>query len=299
MQQFTVSKRNGELRFNDKGGYESRNASCIWCIKQANLRFDWDDFGEITIHTGDYEHSLSDYTFSKQNSAGRTVPDFNFHAWPEVGIDDYETTAHVVHESGQVAYRQHKVGWIGNLSTCNTRLVMFNIGRANPSLFDIMDMKWVHSGHIKLHGTRYISLPDLVAEYSMLIDIEGRGYSGRLKYLLWSHRPLLLVDRPHREFFFDSFQPWVHYIPVDRTCSDLLEKVQWCVDNYPDALEMAERAYQQSCESLTRQACYNQWDLIISNWRRDCTNVVRDDDSSMKGHSRDQAWSDPSPHIPI
>lgn len=270
MQQFTVAKRNGQLQYMDQGGYESRNASCIWCINQANSHFDWEDFPELTIHTGDYEQSISEHTFSKQNSTIRTVPDFNFHAWPEVGIDDYERTIGAVHERGLQPAAQHKVGWIGNLHTCGTRQVLYEIGRLHPVFFDICDMQWSISGQTKLDSSRYISLPDLVAEYSILIDIEGNGYSGRLKYLLWSHRPLLLVDRPHREFFFDAFEPWVHYIPVDRYCTDLLEKAQWCVENYPQALQIAERAYQKSCEMLTRLACYKQWDRVISEWRSRC-----------------------------
>jgi hypothetical protein len=278
MQQFTVAKRNGVMQYTDMGGYESRNASCIWCINQANLHFGWDDFPELTIHTGDYEPSPTVYTFSKHNSTVRTVPDFNFHAWPEVGIDDYEQTVDAVHERGLQPAVQHKVGWIGSLHTCATRQAMFDIGRRRPDLFDIREMQWTNSGQTRLGSTQYISLPDLVAEYSILVDIEGNGYSGRLKYLLWSHRPLLLVDRPHREFFFDAFEPWVHYIPVDRTCSDLLEKAQWCVDHYPEAMQMAERAYQKSRETLTRLACYRQWDRVVAEWRRvaqQCTKPER------------------------
>lgn len=273
MQQFTVAKRNGELKYNDLGGYESRNASCIWCINQSNSLFQWDDFPELTIHTGDYEPSLSAHTFSKRHSTVRTVPDFNFHAWPEVGIDDYEQTIGAIHERGLQPARQHKVGWIGNLSTCSTRQTLFDIGRRHPDLFDICDMQWVRSGQTRLGSTRYISLPDLVAEYSILVDIEGNGYSGRLKYLLWSHRPLLLVDRPHREFFSDAFEPWVHYIPVDRSCADLLEKAQWCVDHFQEALQIAERAYQKSCEMLTRLACFRQWDRVIAQWRSSSATV--------------------------
>jgi len=110
-----------------------------------------------------------------------------------------------------------------------------------------------------------ISTTDLVKTYSLLIDIEGCGYSGRLKHLLWSHRPLLLVDRPHKEFFFEHLKEWVHYIPVKRDLSDLIEKTKWCIDNYDKALIIAENAFQFSKVYLTRDACYDKWNDIITN----------------------------------
>lgn len=51
-------------------------------------------------------------------------------------------------------------------------------------------MHWIKSQNIRLDNSQYISMPDLVRKYSILIDIEDSGYSGRLKYLLLSHRPV-------------------------------------------------------------------------------------------------------------
>jgi hypothetical protein len=110
----------------------------------------------------------------------------------------------------------------------------------------------------------YISTPELVKKYSILIDIEGGGYSGRLKHLLWSHRPLLLVDRPHKEYFFKYLKEWEHYIPVKRDLEDIVEKTKWCLDNYEAALKIAENAYQFCQTYLTRDACFKEWDKIIT-----------------------------------
>ena len=98
----------------------------------------------------------------------------------------------------------------------------------------------------------------------MLIDIEGFGYSGRLKYLLWSHRPVLLVDRPHKEFFFEFLKEWEHYIPVKRDLSDLLEKTKWCLDHCEESQAIAENAFQFSKIHLTRDACFDKWNEIVA-----------------------------------
>ena len=68
---------------------------------------------------------------------------------------------------------------------------------------EIMSMKWTSSDNIKLNSTKYISTPELVRRYSILIDIEGAGYSGRVKHLLWSHRPLIIVDRSIKNIFIN------------------------------------------------------------------------------------------------
>lgn len=145
------------------------------------------------------------------------------------------------------------------------RTKLLEIGNNNKDLFDIFDMYWINSGNIRLNSNKYISTPELVKKYSILIDIEGNGYSGRVKHLLWSHRPLLLVDRPHKEFFFEFLKEWEHYIPVKRDLSDLIEKTKWCLENYDKALIIAENAFQFSKLYLTRDACYDKWNNIICN----------------------------------
>ena len=126
-------------------------------------------------------------------------------------------------------------------------------------------MQWIRSNPSKLIGTTYLSMPELVKRYSILIDVEGGGWSARLKFMLWSHRPLMLVDRPHKEYFFEHLVPWVHYIPVKRDMSDLVEKTQWCFDNYGKALAIAENAYNFSKQHLTREACYAQWNKVVTS----------------------------------
>jgi hypothetical protein len=263
---FCFSKINGKLIFEDLGGYETRNPSTFCVIQKADEKYNWNDFTEIKIYTSDYENNDNDYTYSKQNSYNNLVPDWIFHSWPEVGINDYETFVKEIDDSGLNNYEINKVGWIGNTGTNFRRKTLLEISNNNKELFDIFDMNWVPSGNTILNSTKYISTPELVKRYSILIDIEGNGYSGRLKHLLWSHRPLLIVDRPHKEFFFEFLKEWEHYIPVKRDLSDLIEKTKWCIDNYDKALQLAENAYQFSKLHLTRNACYDKWNnVIISN----------------------------------
>jgi len=114
---FYVSKINRKLIFNDLGGYETRNPSTFWCIQKADEKYNWVDFNEIKIHTGDFEQNDNDYTYSKKNNYNKLVPDFTFHAWPQVGINDYEQLVKEISNAGLNNYEINKVGWIGNVNT--------------------------------------------------------------------------------------------------------------------------------------------------------------------------------------
>ena len=262
---FSVSKINNKLIFKDLGGYETRNPSTFWSLQKADEKYNWDDFNEIIIHTGDYEQNNNHYTYSKKDNYNNLVPDFNFHSWTQVGINDYDTCVKEIDNAGLTKYEINKVGWIGNKNTNIMRQKLLEIGNNNKELFDFFDMQWLPSNTNQLNSTKFISLPDLVNKYKILIDIEGIGFSARLKYLLWSRRPVLLVDRPHKEYFFEYLKEWEHYIPVKRDLSDLIEKTQWIFNNYETALQIAENAYQFSKIYLTRDACYKQWDHLIKN----------------------------------
>jgi len=263
---FIVRKVDGVLSHQILGGYESRNESTLWCIQKADAIYHWSDFKDLFIHTGDFEFDSNEYTYSKQNAYYRTVPDFNFHAWPQVGIDDYETFVRDIDEAGKSPALVNKVGWIGNINTKPVRANLFAFGEKNADVCDILDCGnwWKNPESVHLNSKQYISTPDLVRTYSILLDIEGSGYSGRLKHLLWSHRPVLLVDRPHKEFFFKYLNEWEHYIPVKQDLSDLLQQIRWCIDHPERARKIAENAYKFSQKHLTREACYKEWNKIIT-----------------------------------
>lgn len=262
----TVRKQNGVLLCHDPGSGQSRNPSTIWCIKEADKRYNWKDFPEFSVYTNDCDGSPQHYSYSKV-TYDRLVPDFNFHAWPESGVHDYAECVAQIDRNGKHPPEVHKVGWIGSLDTSHVRRALHQISQDHTSIMDIISCGswWNVPGSIQMQCTKYISTPDLTKTYAALIDMEGAGYSGRLKHLLWSHRPLLLVERPYKEYFMEYLQEWVHYIPVQRDLSDVVEKTQWCLQNYEDACKIAENAYIFASEFLTREACYKKWNDIICN----------------------------------
>lgn len=181
-------------------------------------------------------------------------PDWTFVRWPDSNIPCYEATRNEVMAAGGAEPKTEKACWFGNMnSPLNdaveylTRPRLVRIGGENT---DIMEVRHVYPP-LPAHHPDYRSMPDLVREYRAMIDIGGNGYSGRIKWLLFSRRPIVMVDRFYVEYFHDDLRPWEHYIPVRMDLSDLVEKVRWTLGHKEEAREMAERALSFAMENFT------------------------------------------------
>ena len=158
---FTVEKKDGLLIFESYGGYQSRNSSTIWCIENADKIYNWSDFKKIKIITNDGYSENGDYTYSTSNTDfSKVIPDFNFCHWSESGIHDYEDTIHEIEKAGP--YEINKVGWVGNIETNTNRVKLCGLGSWHPDDLDILSINWANK-------TNYISLPNLVKKYSILV----------------------------------------------------------------------------------------------------------------------------------
>ena len=88
-------------------------------------------------------------------------------------------------------------------------------------------------------------------KYWALLDIGGNGYSGRLKFLLFSKRPILIVERDYVEFFHNDLQPYVHYIPVDKDLANLVTQVEWMQRNPQECDTIAHNAFDYATTHFT------------------------------------------------
>lgn len=180
-------------------------------------------------------------------------PDGFFYKWKMqrdfLSCFEWEAIIQQIIEAGEQTPSIDKTAWFGNIHTTkkakegHTRLNLKKIGDKNKKLFDIVQSSK------KNHKT----MSDQVRDYRFLIDVGGHGYSGRLKYLLFSRRPLLLVDRFHVEYFHLELKPFIHYIPVKNDLSDLLEKEKWARDNEMESLNIANNCFDFAKENLKKE----------------------------------------------
>ena len=78
------------------------------------------------------------------------------------------------------------------------------------------------------------------SKYKYLVNIDGHVSSFRLSSELSMGCCILLVESNYKLWFTDFLKPYVHYIPVKKDLSDLIEKIKWCKDNDNKCKEIVE-----------------------------------------------------------
>jgi hypothetical protein len=218
-----------------------------------------EDFPEIMFNLDDHgskiwpkkEHSMCYH----KNQPERKIfcgPDWTFWHWPSSKVENSFEVFEKICIAGESKAQINKVAWFGNIKIGRaespekkTRPLLANYFCPKfPDRFDF------HSGG--RNGEVYMSMPEMTKKYSALLDIGGAGYSGRLKFLLFSNRPLLLVDREYVEYFHDDLVPFEHYIPVKIDLSDLLEKHDWILNNQTHSLKIAQKAKEFAIKNFTK-----------------------------------------------
>lgn len=251
-------------------GYQSRNFATIHMLTEALKGISVVDLmkkKKISIWTEDLLNNerLSGinlaYCSQSEQESVLLIPDFIFWYWPEIGVPDYTSLTSAMVEAGKNRHLFDEVFWIGNPKVHPSRQKLIVLGQTIPNT-KFIDISWV-SHELPEHmpsdtamttkDGRFVSLPDH-CNYRFLVDVEGRGYSGRLKILMFSNRPIFVQHRPWVEFYVKDLKPFVHYIPVSRSLEDLADMIEWAKCHESECLEIAANAQAFALEKLTRQA---------------------------------------------
>lgn len=257
-----------DLIVKDRGGADSRHAATLSLFRDVftlyapefvGCRF---DFFVCSFDNPESCNDLAKYvphvlTYSVTDNCLPNIiaiPDFIFGGWPEIGIHDYTATTKAIAQAGQQPPQRDQIFWIGNAEMHETRRALLQIGAQHPDSMNFIGMQW-HKDHAGggQQPSVYVSLPDHAA-YSMLLDIRGSGYSGRLKLLMHAGRPLFLVERPFKEFFFKHLRPFEHYMPVRTDLSDLAHRVEEVRGHPGLAQRLGQGAASFAAQYLTRAA---------------------------------------------
>jgi hypothetical protein len=238
-------------------GFQSRNQSILSMILNVFETPKTEEIKRITIYTGDYPKSFNNDSFyfcvDKKSKLSRCIPDFTFYHWREAGIVSYIKVRQELLQNSYQPHKYNKLFWAGNIETHDTRKLFLAKFKKLNELFEIHDIK----PDVK-NMKRYTLLEHL--EYKYLIDIQGNGYSGRLKFLLHSGRLLFIQDRKWKTYYHYELIPFVHFIPVAEDFSDLLMKIEWAENNETESLKIVKNARQFAIVNL-------DFDTVLENLR--------------------------------
>jgi hypothetical protein len=127
-------------------------------------------------------------------------------------------------------------------------------------------VRWIEdgkNGYLKELSVNFLSYEEQVNRWRYFVDVEGTGYSGRLKFLLATHRIVLLIDRKHKEWFFKHLEPWTHYVPIEADMSDLADKLNYVRNNEGAERKILRFLPEFSDKFLSRRAAINRWARLL------------------------------------
>lgn len=240
---FAIKKKGASLLHQAFYNFQSRNTSSLKLIIESINEYGVKDFDWVLIHTGDrcpalnnenliqdlngHQFPFLSYSTSNNNFA-HTIPDFIFDHWKEAGIDDFERVRRRIKRHDLAQPQSNLLGWRGANNTY-ARNLLGNF--KNKLRYDFEYIQWAKATSSNILPANFLSLDEQIHRWRYLIDIEGEGYSGRLKLFLHSPRLVFIQWRKHQEFFYPMLKPWVHFVPVANDLSDLEANMEAIVNN--------------------------------------------------------------------
>jgi hypothetical protein len=101
------------------------------------------------------------------------------------------------------------------------------------------------------------------AFYKFIIHIEGHTSAFRLGRELSTRSCLLLVESEWISWI--KLEPFVHYIPIKRDLSNLLDTIAWGLENDDVVRKIGEKAYNFYLENLTRDKILDYLENVLQN----------------------------------
>ena len=152
----------------------------------------------------------------------------------------------------------------GNARWHPVRSLLVNQSREMPDWLDVRDVATDAAGGV-VDAAAAVPFAD-AAQWEVLLDVPGGGWSGRLKFLPLLGRPLVVIDRREWDWISGAvLRPYEHYRPVAATTrgpgngvdtkysldiDDLFAQLAWVRDNAHEAALMAERARRAVLDAL-------------------------------------------------
>lgn len=212
-------------------------------LKDMIQKYDESIIGNVSfyIYGGDYASEADEcrrvlrlnkiFSYSSSKAVAPWVipiPDYKFYYSGYSGSDiteDCDKIYEMIRNEGMRKWIDDRAFWCGNILNAEARYNLMIMAERYPQRLQVR--AYYDSAFGFTYGKEnFVKMQDFM-NYKYLIDIRGWGWTDRVKLLLAMGRPLLLVDRPFTEYYFDKLKPNVHYVPIKEDLSDLIEKIEY------------------------------------------------------------------------
>jgi hypothetical protein len=246
--------------FYDYGGLQNRNPSTINLIidgLKSNEAVFYNKKLEVVINTNDrtIENTLG---YSHPTDKYKTIPCFTFDSYREIGIKSFENTINEIKIQATNSPTINKLFWAGShITRVLSRALYQLIAIKYPNLVVFNLVSYIKGDTQKKRKiNNFVTLPEH-CKYKYLIDIEGIGWSARLKFLCFTKRVLFINERPYQEFWMDGLVDGENCIMVKRDLSNLIEKLEY-VENNPELYDkLSNNLYEFAEKTFTKENINN------------------------------------------
>lgn len=168
-----------------------------------------------------------------------------------------------------------KAFWRGRDSS-QERLKLIEISRKHPDMFNCSLTNFFF---FKKEETIYGPKAEHVSfykffDYKYQIGLDGTVAAYRFPYLLAGGSLIFKQDSKYYEHFYNTMEPFVHYVPIKRNLEDLVTKIEWAMNNDEKARKIAENAKLFSNEYLLPKNIYCYYGQLLSEFSKKITSKI-------------------------
>lgn len=230
---------------------------------EGSLRRDW----RVRIYSADHrsgyakERGLLEFqTIGDSLSTPDLFPDWNFGGWWHIGMKEWDPFVLSLAAAGSRPPEDRRAYWRGNHMGIPQRARYVELCASDPGRFAGGFMEWGAQGASK----GFVPMEEQ-CRHAVLVDLTGLGYSGRLKMLGFTGRPLIVA---HRRWWC-----WGDQVALSRGLHlTAREDLSDIADRYDEALgrEGEARDLRDFClsELTFEKACARAADLIRGEIRK-------------------------------
>ncbi|XP_075998636.1 protein O-glucosyltransferase 3 [Genypterus blacodes] len=139
------------------------------------------------------------------------------------------------------------------------RLYLVALSKKNPELLDAGITAWFFYRDQEKHvgKTALVGFFDFF-KCKYQVNVDGTVAAYRFPYLMLGNSLVLKQDSPYYEYFYSHMKAGIHYSPVKRNLSDLIQKIKWAKENDAEAQKIARAGQAMARELLqpSRLYCY-------------------------------------------
>lgn len=221
----------------------------------------------------DFENDLipkfQNYLILSNERTEETFPCWSFDHLNKAGIKDYDKTCEKIQKAGETPYIYDKTIWIGKLNSPTRKLFFLKFEKDSDFYLSFFKPDEFTEDKYQTKPLPFNYLPlEEHTKYKYLLDLEGNGgKSTRLKFLMFSNRPIFMQERAMKEYWMWDLVPFVHYIPIKKDLSDLKEKILWANSHDEECKRIADNALNFAKNNLKRKNAIDRISKILLNMR--------------------------------